>query len=99
MVVGVCLVPPVAVRAVGVWGVELVRRVLKVRRRVEMVVVVIRRGVLRHVAELGVVPRGGCVRVCPGRVVQVGWMRSVRDEGGVRALGRGTGRPDTSGSK
>lgn len=60
MVVGVCLVTPVAVWAVGV---ELVRWVLKVWRRVEMVVMVIRRGVLRQMAELGVVPRGGCVRV------------------------------------
>lgn len=96
---GVCLVPPVAVRAVGVCGVELMRRVLQVRRWVEVVVVVIRRRVLRHVAELGVVSGGGCVRICPGRVVQVGRMRRVRDEGRVRALGCRTGRPDTSGPK
>lgn len=55
---------------------ELVRwvwRVLQVCRRVEVVVMVVRRGVLRHVAELGVMWVHGALRfgVCPGRVVEV----------------------------
>lgn len=61
MVVGVCLVSRVAVRAVGErGGMKLVR--LQVRRGVEVVVVVIRWRVLRQVAKLRVVSLGGgCV--------------------------------------
>lgn len=105
---GVCRVAPVAVlcvRRVGRlltvrWGwVILVRRVLQVGRRVVVVVVVVRRGVLGQVAELGVV--NGDRRVClhPGRVVQVGGVRGVGDEGGVQGLRGGAGRLHTSGAK
>lgn len=102
---GVCRVAPVAVlrvrRVLTVrWGwVILVRRVLQVGRRVVVVVVVVRRGVLGQVAELGVV--NGDRRVClhPGRVVQIGGVRGVGDEGGVQGLRGGAGRLHTSGAK
>lgn len=80
-------------RLLGVRGgrVELVRRVLQVGRRVVVVVVVVGRGVLGHVAELGVVRVHGArgVRLHPGRVVQVGGVRGVGDEGGVLGLRAG----------
>lgn len=101
---GVCRVASVAVlcvrvtlvgRLLAVRGgrVELVWRVLQVGRRVVVVVVVVRRGVLGHVAELGVVGVHGdwCVRLDPGRVVQVCGVRGVGDEGGVWGLRRGAG--------
>lgn len=92
---GECRVAPMAVLCVRRVGrllavrrrrVVLVRRVLQVGRRVIVVVVVVRRGVLGHVAELGVMH--GDRRVClhPGRVVQVGGVRGVGDEGGVQGL-------------
>lgn len=97
----VCRVAPVAMRCVWVrrvgrlrlGRVVLVRRVLQVGRRVVVVVVMVRRGVLSHLAELGVVRVRGCRRVCvrPGRVVQVGGVRGVGDEGGVQGLRGGAG--------
>lgn len=70
----------------------LVRRVLQVGRWVIVVVVVVRRGVLGHVAELAVV--NGCRRLClhSGGVVQVGGVGGVGDQGGVHGLRGGAGR-------
>lgn len=53
----------------------------------------IRRGVLGHVAELGVVWVHGDrrVRLHSGRVVQVARVRGVGDEGGVHGLRGGAG--------
>lgn len=67
------------------------RRVLQVGRRVVVVVVVVRRRVLGDVAELGVVVQGP-LALRPGRVVQVGRVGCVRDEGGVQRLRGGAGR-------
>lgn len=90
----------VAVRGRGAGrGVVLVGRVLNVRWGVVVMVVVVRRGIL-HVAKLGVVgvhlglglSDGDAIA---GRVVQVGRVRGVRDEcrvGGVGRLGRQRGR-------
>lgn len=85
---GVCRVAPVgAVLRVRVRRegrlrrrrVELVGGVLQVGRRVVVVMVVVRRGVLGHVAELSVVWVHGArrVRLHSGRVVQVGRVRGV----------------------
>lgn len=107
---GVGRVAPVAVLRVRVrWEgwllpvrgrrVVLVRWVLQVGRRVVVVVVVVRRGVLGHVAELGVVHAAGRVRLRPGRVVQVGRVRGVGDEGRVRGLRGRAGRLQPPGAK
>jgi len=94
---GVRRMTPVAVGRVGRLlavrrrRVVLVRRVLQVGRRVVVVVVVVRRGVLGHGAELAVVGGGRRVSLRPGRVVQVGGVRGVRDEGGVQRLWGGAG--------
>lgn len=105
---GVRRVAPVAVLRVRRVGrllavrrrrVILVRRVLQVGRRVVVVVVVVRRGVLVHVAELAVVNGDRCVCLHPRRVVQVGRVRGVGDEGGVQGLRGGAGRLCAPGAK
>lgn len=70
-----------------VRGVGRVQVVLRVRRRVVVVVVVVRRGVLRGRTVLGVVAvvLGLHHVCCLCRVVQVGRMGLVRYEGGVAA--------------
>lgn len=69
------------------WGqVVLVWRVLQVGRWVVVVVMVVRRGVLGHMAELGVMNGDWCVCLHSGCVMQVGGMRGVGDEGGVHGL-------------
>lgn len=77
--------------AVGRGRKVLVWRMLQVGWRVVVVVVVVRWGVLGHVAELGMV--NGDWRLClhPGRVVQVSRVRGVGDEGGVQGLRGGAG--------
>lgn len=79
--------------------VELVRRVLQVGRRVVVVVVVVRRGVLGHVAELGVVHGDRCVCLRSRSVVQVGGVRGVGNECGVNGLWGGAGGLHPSGAK
>lgn len=108
---GVGWVAPVAVlrvrvggegRLLGVGGrsVVLVRRVLHVGRRVVVVVVVVGRRVLPHLAELGVVHLGLGLGVGARRVVQVGRVRRVGDQGGVqRRLGGRAGGLDPPGAE
>lgn len=107
---GVCCVAPVAVLCVRRVGrllavrrgrVVLVWRVLQVSWRVVVVVVVVRRRVLGHVAELGVVWVHGdrCFCLHPGCVVQVGGVRGVADEGGVQGLRGGAGGLHPPGAK
>lgn len=79
--------------------VVLVWRVLQVGWRVIVVVVVVRRGVLGHVAELGVMHGDRRVRLHPGGVVQVGGVRGVGDEGWVQGLRGGAGGLDPPGAK
>lgn len=62
-------------------------------------VVVVRWGVLVHVAELGMVNRGRRVCLHPGSVVQVGGVRGVRDEGGMQGLRGGAGGLCAPGAK
>ncbi len=62
-------------------------------------VVVVRRGVLGHVAELGVVHRNWCVCLHPGCVVQVGRVRGMGDKGGVQGLRGWAGRLHPPGAK
>lgn len=102
---GVCWVASVAVlcmrwvgRLLAMRGlrVVLVWRVLQMGRRVIVVVMVVRRGVLGHVAELGVMHGDRCVCLHPGSVVQVGGVRGVGDEGWMRG---GAGGLHPSGAK
>lgn len=94
---GVCRVASMAVLCVSWVGrllavrrgrVVLVWRVLQVGRWMVVMVVVVRWGILGHVAELGVLRVHGDRRVClhPGRMVQVGGVRGVGDESGVQGL-------------
>lgn len=102
-----------AVAVLWVWRVLAVRRrrvalvwrALQMGRWVVVMVVVVRRGILGHVAERdGVRMDGnGRVRLRSGRVVQVSRVRGVGDKSGVGALrdgaGAGPGRPHPPGAK